>query len=88
MGMSCVEAPSGPYHLIAQAYPPCPILFKTILESWCTLNCSGKWDTQLDDGVKPLLTLVFDHVDDLMLFMMSREYTHMGSPTPSSSELA
>jgi hypothetical protein len=63
-------------------------MFKTILESWCHLNCSGAWEaeivipTGIGDAAEGM-ALTFQIVDDLMLFMMSSEYAYMGNPQPS-----
>ena len=88
MGMSRTKGSSGPFLLKAAACPTSPVLFKSILESWCHLNCSGSWTAKITipvgRGDAPEgMDLTFEIVDDLMLFMMSSEYAYMGNPQPS-----
>lgn len=88
MGIPCIEPSAGPYLLIAETCRTTPVLFKSILESWCSLNCSGKWAVKIvvpsgSDDAPEGMELTFQIVDDLMLFMMSSEYSYMGNPQPS-----
>jgi hypothetical protein len=46
-----------------------------ILETWCIQNCTGAWQAPPRD---PEISFASD--DDLVLFLLSREYTYMGKP--------
>jgi hypothetical protein len=77
-------APACTYRLTATSSPLAPVLFKTILESWCQITCVGNWQvdivTQSDGDAPELLRLDLNDDNDMVLFMLSSEYTYMGNP--------
>jgi hypothetical protein len=79
MGESTLSGSSG-FRLAARRLPTNPIMLKTILESWCYLNCSGRWDADLRQEDHITVAVDFHEEGDLMLFMLSEEYGYMGSP--------
>lgn len=58
------------------------VLLLAVLESWCDLNCSGRWRAKYENL---FCKVELDQEDDLILFMLSREYTYMGKPSVMKS---
>lgn len=55
-----------------------PAIMNAILESWCTQNCIGSWLITPDEYAVEIF-LCAD--EDIILFILSREYSYMGRPS-------